>query len=219
MDFETLGSAQEQIEQDLQAEINDAVLLRERAEELFVQFGNPDQAKETVDQSKALLAELITFEENVKNFPILNFLYAVMARTALNSLDARTAIKYANAGIAANEKQADHEGVNVNKKVLLDTACLAQAFDCALTMIDETPEIEDPGVSDMLKEIRQPDSKNDKAFKTLIEKKTVPTSLKYCLDEQLAIEERAVRTVMQQMGISRNEAMKYKKLAEEMIDK
>lgn len=82
------------------------------------------------------------------------------------------------------------------------------AFKEALKLIEQYPDIADDGIIEVL--TSQP-SNNDDLFIHISSKKSKPKSLKLCLGDELRSGERTIRTLMLHVGISRCEALKYKK--------
>ena len=183
--------------------------LREEALILFHKLFNQDEDPEKIKAAHIkLIKKFNEFEENILNFPILNFLYAIIARLYLNIRQYDLAVLYAQAGIESNKNKNDQEGVNVNLQVLLDTACFMGAFNEAIKLFDNHPGVFEPHIKRMLSNKL---SRNDELFKKLIESKKRPKSLAYCLDEKRGLEEKAIRTIMCQMKVSRSTALKYTK--------
>jgi hypothetical protein len=153
-----------------------------------------------------LLKKIILFEESIINYEILNFLYADIARVALNSSDYKCAIKYAHAGIEANKKENDLEGIKVNTIVMLDIACFMKAFKEALQIIEKHPGLAKPEIKELLE---NSPSLNDSLFRSLVKSPKRPKSLKFCLDDKLMLEEKALIAIMRSMDISRSAALRY----------
>jgi len=199
----------------LHDEIVQAKILREESLVLFEAFCDPNEdAEKNTEAHLQLLGKLKDFERDLINFEILDFLYANIARTALNSIKLDVAMQYAQAGIEANQKNNDSTGVDGNRKILLDMACLIGAHKEALKLIEKHPEIAEPDVQSAL---QNSSSKNDDVFQDLLLSKKRPESLSIRLNEGLMASEKAIRTIMRQMGVSRAVALKYKKTAEEQI--
>lgn len=156
------------------------------------------------------------FEDKVINLPIMNWFYASIARTSLNTKNFNDAFMYAKAGIELCEKNNDPEGVNANRVALLDAACFMGSFKNAVKMIEEHPEIASPKLLAMFK--LKP-SKNDKECTSLLKSAKRPKSLKFCLDEVLCAQESRIRFTMRQMHVSRKTAIKYIATANEYKDR
>jgi len=188
-------------------------------DEALVLFDKMFDVKEDREKNKRDHAELIqkftNFEDNIIHFHVLNFLYAIIARCYLNNLQIDVAIQYAHAGIEANKKQNDLEGVSTNRRILLDAACLIHANKEALKLITAYPEFHDNILEHFL---RKTPSHQDVLFKKYLESKKRPKSLAFCLDEELANDEKAIRTLMLTMGISRRDALGYKAMASKFPD-
>ncbi|MBB1388740.1 hypothetical protein H5185_04790 [Shewanella sp. SG44-6] len=162
-----------------------------------------------------LAKEMIGFESQIINFPILNFLYADIGRTLLNLQSFEIAIQYALAGVEANLAHDDQEGITANKRVLLDAACFSEANEHALKMLEDNPELNDPHLHQLIS--GQPiNASSEQKFEKLLRTKKRPKSLYYCLDKEKGAEERAIRTVMRQMGDSRATVLKYLASAKKM---
>jgi hypothetical protein len=196
----------------LHDEIEKARELRTSATTLFKEFEG-GLTEELKDKHVELLEKLKYFEKNLINHEVLNFFYAIIARVALNGCKFDEAIEYAQAGIEANEKHNDVEGIKTNRVVILDTACLMNANEEAVKIFDKYPDIADPKIKDMLK---QAPSKNIDLFQKLLNSAKRPKSLVFCLDDKLKAEEKAIRTVMLHMGVSRSTALKYKREADNL---
>ena len=188
-------------------------------DEARILFDKMFDAKEDREKNKRDHAELIqkftNFEDNIVHFHVLNFLYATIAKCYLNSFQIDVAIQYALAGIEANQKQNDLEGVSTNRRILLDAACLMHANKEALKLITAYPEFHDNILEHFL---RKTPSHQDELFKKYLESKKRPKSLAFCLDEELANDEKDIRAVMVTMGISRREALDYKAMASKFPD-
>jgi uncharacterized protein YneF (UPF0154 family) len=169
-----------------------------------------------IKEHEQLFEKFKKFEDNLINVEILNFLYATISRVALNSFKFKDAIQYAQSGIEVNQKENDQEGINTNAHVILDTACLMKAFKEALKLIDKYPGIEEPNIKRML---QSEDSQNDAAFIKILNSAVRPKSLIICLDDKLRLEEKVLKTLMNQMGISRKAALDYKKTADNLHGK
>lgn len=193
--------------------------LRDRAHVAFDEmFSQGKDREESIKEHLELLGELKSFEDELSTFAIMNFLYAIVARCALNSLKFDDAVMYAQAGIEANKKHNDQEGVKVNAEVLLDTACFAGGFIEAQSILKNYPELVRPGLIELIDEQASKRGVNDD-FKKLLNLSKRPSSLKFVLDETLARDESILRSLMKVMGISRKEALSYKKMAYEMMEK
>lgn len=190
--------------------------IRNEAGDIFNSMMMDTPREQIADQSVVMLEKLQAFEDNIINFEILNFLYSTIARTALNAGDYKKTFSYAKAGIEVNDAHNDSEGVIVNATVLIDAACSMSAFKSALKLIREYPEAEQPNIVNIITSMK---SENDDLFQKMFSLDKRPTSLAICLDERRRQEERAIRGVMRQMGISRKEALKYKKEAESINPK
>jgi len=201
----------------LQDEINKSISIREEAHASFERMCSENVSiSEIKEESKLMLSKLMIFESNIIHFEILNFLYTTIARTALNSIDFPTCMAYAQAGIELNKKEDDIEGITSNAMVIVDLACVLGAFESVSLLYDLYPEAEQDDIAEFVKNTP---SKNDELFEKLFNSSQRPNSLGICLDNNKKAEERAIRIVMSQMGISRKEALKYKKTAEEMSAK
>lgn len=190
--------------------------LQEEAEVLFhTMFQQNTDSKKNKEDHIDLLLRMEEFELNLVNVQILNFLYSVIARTALNGHKFIDAIQYAQAGVEVNQKEGDSDGIRANHRVLMDTACLMTAFKSAIKLMDENPDIADKKVKTMLQNM---DSKGDAMYLTMLNSPKRPSTLALCLDEKLRNEEGAIKTLMLQMGISRSTALKYKATADNLPD-
>lgn len=204
--------------QIFEEEVAEGKALRDKADVLFNEmFAEGADHEKSKKEHLNLLNELKEFEDTLLNFPILNFLYATIARVALNSFKFDVAIQYAKAGIEVNQSVNDTEGVNANAAVLRDAACLSFAIKEAVKLTEQYPDMASPEEKEALQNIKHK-SKNDAAFSKLLATKKRPKSLEYCLDEKLGVEEFALRSLMRQMGISRTTALKYKAVAQEMMN-
>ncbi len=218
---ETCADAvQEEFHYEFHAEVKLGNELINEAKTIFGEMFEEDSDLESVKEKHIqLLKKMKTFEDNLINVEILNFLYAIISRTALNAYKFDDAIRYALAGIEANQKQKDQEGVDVNQIVLLDTACFMGAHKEAIKIFDKYPNIADPAIKKILNDMTPNDmpSKADTIFKKIIQGKQRPRSLVFCLDDKRRIEEKVIKTLMRQMGISRKVALKYKEFADKLI--
>lgn len=197
----------------LHDEADEANSLIVEATTLFQAMFESNNLEKNKDDHVQLLQRLLEFEDNLINVPILNFLFATIARVFLNSHDYKNAIKYAQAGIEVNLKQNDVQGVRVNNVVILDTACMIGAHKEAIKLLDRHPNIADESVKNMLQSMPS-DSDNDASFQKMLKSTKRPKSLVFCLNEQLWHEEKPLKTLMRLMGISRSEALKYKAAAD-----
>lgn len=204
------------IEFMLNDEIEQAEALRNEATVLHDKMFSGNESPEKIIENHSVLFEkLKEFEKNLINFEILNFLYATISRVALNSFKFKDAIQYAKAGIEANQKHNDQEGISTNAHVILDTACLMKAYKEAINIIDKYPSISiaEPNIEDIKTILQNETSVNDASFLKILNSTVRPKSLAFCLNDKLMVEEKAIRTLMQTMGISRNSALGYKKAA------
>jgi hypothetical protein len=202
---------------NLNDEINQAQSLRNEASilhgKMFIENEDP---KKMIKEHGLLLERLKEYENNLINFEVLNFLYATISRVALNSFKFKDAIQYAQAGIEANQKNDDQEGISANAHVLLDTACLMKAYKEAVKIIDKYPRISiaEPGIKNIKAILQNEASVNDAEFLKILNSDVRPKSLVICLDDKLRLEERAIKSLMLQMGITRKKALEYKKVTE-----
>jgi hypothetical protein len=198
----------------IKKEIEQGVSFRDEGTALLEQMFKENSDREKIkEQYKNLLTRMKDFEKNIINFEILNFLYADIARTALNSYEFKVAIQYAQAGIEINQKTNDIVGVKANRVVILDAACFMGANKEAIKIFDEYPNIADPEIKNIIKD--KP-SINDNIFRSMLLSKARPKSLSTCLDAKLSSDEKAIRTLMQYMGISRKTALEYKKTSDDL---
>ena len=98
---------------------------------------------------------------------------------------------------------------------MLDTACLMKAFKEAVKLIDQYPSISvaEPKIKNIRVMLQNEKSVNDATFLKILNSTVRPKSLVICLDDKLKFEERAIRTLMLRMGISRKKALEYKNAA------
>ncbi|GIC77164.1 hypothetical protein [Moritella sp. F3] len=201
----------------LHEEADEANSLVDEASILFKAMFESKNLEKNKDDHVLLLKRLLDFEGNLINVPILNYLFATIARVCLNSHDYKNAIKYAQAGIEVNLKQSDAQGVRVNNVVILDTACMMGAHKEAIKLFDKSPNIADESVKNMLQNMPS-DSDADAIFQKMLKSTKRPKSLVLCLNEQLWHEEKPLKTLMRMMDISRSEALKYKAAADNLAD-
>lgn len=190
--------------------------LRDKATSLthrmFADNANIEQIRAELEK---LAKEMIGLERQIINFAILNFLYADIGRTFLNLQSFEIAIQYALAGVEANLAHGDQEGITANKRVLLDAACFCGANEHALKILEDNPALNDPHLHQLIS--GQPiNTSLEQKFDKLLQMKKRPESLCYCLDKEKGAEERAIRTVMRQMGDSRATVLKYLATAKKM---
>ena len=201
----------------LNEEIEKAMLLRDEAATLLDEmFKDSTSLKQSTEDHERLREKLLDFEKGLIHVEILHFLYSTIARVHLNSYKIEEAIQYAQAGIEANLSKSDQEGVKVNTTVLLDTACMMGAYNEAFKLITNNPAISDPQTKDMIQK-RTSESENDATFEKWLKSKKRPSSLAFCLDEDLRHEEEAIKKLMSLMGISRTVALKYKDAADNLL--
>lgn len=206
----------------LNEEIDQAQLLKNEAKHLHDEmFSGKADFEKMIEKHIDLFEKLKEFENDLINFEILNFFYATISRVALNSFNFKDAIKYAQAGIEANQKQNDQEGISTNAHVMLDTACLMKAFKEAVKLIDQYPSISiaEPNIKDIRAMLLNEKSVNDVGFLKLLNSTERPKSLVICLNDKLRLEEKAIRKIMSLMGISRKTALEYKVSAENLDKK
>jgi len=190
--------------------------LQEEAEVLFhAMFQQNSDRKKNKEEHISLLERMKEFERNLVNVQILNFLYAVMARVALNCHNFKDVFQYAHAGIEVNQQQGDSDGVRSNNRVILDTACMMTAYKSAIKIMTENPDIADQNAIAMMENMN---SEGDAMFHVLMQSTERPSTLALCLDEKLRNEEGAIKTLMLQMGISRKTALQYKATADNLPD-
>jgi tetratricopeptide (TPR) repeat protein len=155
-----------------------------------------------------LAEEMKSFESKIVNFPILTFFYADIGRTFLNLKSFETAIQYALAGVEVNQVDEDKEGVLTNKSVLLDTACFMEAYEQALKILDDNPDLNNPRLYKLIAS-KPVNASSDQMFEKLLRTKKRPKSFVYCVDKKLGAEESIIRTLMHEMGDSRATVIKY----------
>jgi hypothetical protein len=200
----------------LKDETEQARLLQDETIALHDRFINePENQKEIVVLNTLLFKKLIEFEKNLINFEILAFIYVDIGRVALNCFNFRDAVKYAHAGIEFSRVIGDQNGVDVSSRILLDTACAMGSFKGASKVLDEYPNLEEKGFRAAIDKLP---SESPSDFLKLLRGKSRPRSLAICLDEEKRDYERIIRSAMKVVGISRSEAIKYKKFAEESPD-
>jgi len=206
----------------LNDEIDQAQSLRGEAnilqEKVFIENQDPEKI---IKEHGVLLEKLKEFEKDLINYEILNFLYATISRVALNSFNFKDAISYAQAGIEVNQKQSDEEGISTNAHVLLDTACFMKAYKEAIKLIDKYPSISqaEPDIKNIKTMLQNETSVNDELFLKILNSSVRPKSLVICLDDELRLEERAIKSHMLTMGITRKKALEYKAVAENLHEK
>jgi hypothetical protein len=199
----------------LDKEMRSANELRESSAILLEKmFSGELSLEENKVNHEKLLEKMKDFESTICNYVILNFLYADIARVALNCYRYDEAMSYAQAGLEVNLREKDEEGVTVNNRVMLDIATLMNANGEALKLFNKFPELADPRVKKMFEEkIANGITSKDIDFRKLFKRKKRPKSLKICMNSELLIEEKILRMLMNQMGISRVTALKYRKQA------
>jgi hypothetical protein len=198
-----------------QDEMEQAKLLREESFALFDLFKENLNPEHTKNKHRQQLEKLQEFEKSLINVELLNYLYSTIATLALNIMEFSTAIQYANAGIEANENQNDNEGIRTNRIAICNIACYMGAFKTALKILDKYPEI--PSESRVIATMKSTPSENDDAFKKMLKSKKRPKSLRICLNKELRHEEKAIKTIMLHLGVSRTTALKYRRLAKNRL--
>ncbi len=193
----------------LNEEMGVAIDLRNDSEQLTHKLFQENADIQSIAKDLNLLAkQMLDFEASIINFEILNFLYADIARVVLNLRAFDVAMSYALAGLEVNQSTGDQEGVLANRRLLLDIACFMGANKHALEMLTATPELDSGGLHQIISSQGE-DKAADKQFSKLINSKKRPKSLVFCVDAEKRHEEKAIRSVMKQMGDSRATVLKY----------
>ncbi|WP_318515690.1 hypothetical protein [Photobacterium leiognathi] len=201
---------QSELEEYRQALISQEIILaeqlRDRALHLFTQVQLGTETLESLmPQTKELISEFEQFESTTSNFLLLNFLYAIIARLHLHTHDVANTLTYALAGVDANEKCNDVDGIVTNKQVIVDCCAMFGAGSVAVKIIKDTPQLDQNLISlfDSLPTV----SDNVAKMEKLILTKVRPQSLKFILDDGKGEKERVVRTLMKTLKCSRNHAL------------
>ena len=113
-----------------QAELDKGVAFSNELEQLIEDFMLRNKCDEAV--WKDLLERMIEFEESLTMPEMRMWLYAYIARAALNARKYELAVSYAKAAIILNSIHDDVEGVNAAKQVLADLSCWLDDFNSAL---------------------------------------------------------------------------------------
>lgn len=193
----------------LNEETRVATALRNEGEQLTQKmFQENANIPDIAEKLNHLAKKMLDFETSIINFEILFFLYADIGRVALNLQAFDVAIRYALAGIDANESIGDQEGVLANKRLLLDIACFMGANVQAVELIKSTPELDTGGLHQLLSGQGE-DKAADQEFFKLANSKNRPKTFAFCVDAEKRQEEKAIRTVMKQTGDSRATVLKY----------
>lgn len=204
----SIGEIQQGI---LQQEIEQANALKCRVEDMVSRFFDRTDKKQANAEFKIVATELTAFEKNIINHEILAYMYAIIARVHLHTHSLLETISYAKAGIELNEKNGDMEGVESNARVLLDMACMLSAKDAAIEVVRRYPVLDDGNILSILQFSSNLD-KSNAVFNAAWKASNPPDSLKICLDKSLTQDERVIRSLMMQMGISREAAIKYTRM-------